>query len=433
MGSRRRRLSRWGTAAGVSLLVGSVLLAPTAARADEPAYQAFAKATSFHATLANQSIPVGLVLEGLGPEADATQGSLGGGVANAAFPYFGDSIPGAPGIAGAALGLPTPPYPLIASATSGSDPASVAYPGIQLDAEAGTSSTVGQATAGNGASGLLTTARVDAADDGSVIARAISEGRALSLGGGITLSGVRSEARVQADALTGKLTRMSTSSIGRINVPGLSLALPQSAPGGGQTITAPDLGVTDGKFTVTVPGQVGPQSYPIDAEQVIAAFAAQGVTMTFQQPQETATGIISGAYTFAYTIPAPPPNQTYNGPTPVTFDTGNTIASVDLRPVPPDAFVVPPGSIPASSGPTAGVLPSTLDGVAAPGSVPLGTSVGGVAQVAPTVNAFTPRTAAAGLFNPGTNIFSAFVIAGLCALAVATALRLIGVRSLWAR
>jgi hypothetical protein len=88
--------------------------------------------------------------------------------------------------------------------------------------------------------------------------------------------------------------------------------------------------------------------------------------MRFQAPQETATGIIAGAYVFQYTFPAPPPNPYFTGDSVVTQSTAYSLASVNLQPIIADGI----GSVPPVG--ADGVAPGTVDSAGLPNLVDAG-------------------------------------------------------------
>ncbi|MBA3741632.1 hypothetical protein [Sporichthya sp.] len=444
----------------VLVAVGSIVLGSApAARADAP-YDGLARAVGIDATLTNPSIPAGLIIEGIGPQASAHQSSVGIGDANAAFPYFGDVIPGVPGVLGGIFGLPVPPYPLIASSGKGGPPANTSYPGVQLHAESNAGNTIASAVAGQEASGLTSLARVDRLDDGSVRALADTAGNALKLGGALTLSQYRSHAEAMADAGTGKLVRTASLSIGRISVPGLSFTIPESTPGtvplpvpipgvpnvppatfppvplpmAGQTLAEPDIGLVDGYFVLTLPAEGADQKYVLDAPAVLDAFKAAGVTMAFQASQLTESGIVAPAFQFTTTLPSPPPNIYYSGETPVTFSSGLTVAQVDLRLVPSAGALTADGL--SSDAPALG-LPSTgVDSIGIGGGLPPAAgAVPGLGSVAgnstPVSSGLIPAGNAVSLDFDAAGIYLALVATGLLAFLAATALRVMGVRFRW--
>ena len=442
------------------------------ARADAGAsFDATAQAIALDATATNQSLPLGLVIEGIGPEASSHMTSYGQGDAEASFPYIGPVLPGIPGIFGPLYGLPPVAYPFEATTGAGDDPKDVSGPGFALHAESGTSSTVARSNAGSESTGGTSTSRVDVDSSGNVTALAETTINAVQLAGQVSMRGVHSIAKVTADATTGKLTRKYALSVTQLYAPGLSVTVPKSTPDqigvpvpvpgvpqlpvlhpppvpipppfGGQTLPAPDIGFENGTFTVTLPG-MGTQQFAIPAQPVLDAFKAVGITVTYQAPVSNATGLDGASLNVAYSVPAPPPplNQYYSGPTPLTFSIGKVSSHVTLSPVPAldptggGLFGTPP------FGDATGSLPPPS--VSGPGGT-VGTPVlsGGAP---PTVAGSTPQTGSgpqlagpgslrnSGLLSPdfdASNIYLTFVLVAFGALGAMTLLRLLGVKTLW--
>jgi hypothetical protein len=389
-----RRFSIPLAAAGV-LAVGGWVVLPAGSAGAEASYDATARTETFTLSFANPSIPTGIQIEGGGPAASARQDSLGISDASAQLPYAGDTVPGLPGIGAGLFGFEAPAYPFIASTNAGSPPANVSYPGVELHAESSDFSTLASSTFGQTGSGATASARVDEARSGDVTSTASTGADSIKVGPYGTLSDVRSLATVVANSATGKLTRSTSSSIGKISFPGLTFTVPKQSPeqypipipipgvpnqapipapafpfpGGGQTFHNPDLGIQDGYFVVTAPQDGTVQKYAIPSGPVLDALKAMGVTMRFQAPQNTDTGVIAGAYVFKYTLPAPPPNTYVNGATDVTQSTAYALASVNLQPVIADGI----GSTPLIPG-------NTADGAAAPG---IGVDAAGLPNIAP--------------------------------------------------
>ncbi|MBA3743116.1 hypothetical protein, partial [Sporichthya sp.] len=343
---------------GIAAVPGWMLGIAPAVKADSAsaAYDAFANASAFEVSIANPSLPALPALVGGGPEADARQSSSGQGDANASTPYTGDTVPGVPGVAGALFGLPVPPFPFIASSTRGTPPVRTSYPGVELTARSDDFSTAAKAVLGSDGAGANASARVDQNSAGDVVARAVTEASNLQIGALMSLSNFRTIAETKADGFTGKITRFSSTSIGGIDVPGLVLRLPEQSPGkaplpvpipgvpnqepldlppfpvpmGGTTLSDPKIGLREGTFTLTQPVDGKPQTFALPTQPVLDAFKAAGVTLTYQSASQLPKGISSGTYTFRYTIPAPPPNSGYNGPTDVIQSTGAASALVDF-------------------------------------------------------------------------------------------------------
>jgi hypothetical protein len=455
------------TTLAAGLVIRMVIVAPPSS-ADEAAaaYDAQARAVGIDATATNESFPLGFVFEGVGPESNVHQTSFGQGDATSSFPYTGDVIPGVPGLLAGVFGIPVPAYPFTVSTNSGQKPADVAYPGVSLHAESGAASTVASAVVGSVASGATSLARIDQAEDGSVTSTADIQYSLLKLAQSVTLQGVQSHADVTADAVTGKVTRNSSLTIGHISVPGLSITIPRSSPGqipvpvpipgfptpppvavppvpfamGGETVSAPDLGFQNGAFTITLPFAGKTQTYALPADAVFQAFRAAGFEMTFQAPQNTAAGIIAPVFTLRYAVPAPPENQYFSGTLPITYTLGGTFAQADLHPIgfggAAGGTVAGPSVSGAADPADAAALPSTdLSGV---DNLTVGQPPVLSGDDSPMTSEFqlaqssTGATGGGALF--GADLATLYLI--LFALAVAafaavTALRLLGVALPW--
>jgi hypothetical protein len=336
------------------------------------------------------------------------------GDATANFPYFGDSVATAPGVVSGLFGVPVPPYPLTASSTFGSAPASVNYPGIELNAVSRATSTVADAVAGSAGSGATSHSEVDESADGTVTAEASNASPLTVLGPLVSLKGFASSVGVSADS-NGTLTRTSNFAIDEISVPGLVLripegspssypvpfpvpvpgvpapapipapALPVPAPFAGATITEPKIGFINGYFTISLPFAGETQKYALPAEPVIEAFSAQGVTIRYTAPQKTKEGLLGGVFTVQYTLAAPPDNPFYSGPTPATFVVGNAEAAVSRA---ADSPAIAPGGAAGTDAAAAGALPTGTDSIAAaPGDLGAGPVPGAVGGAGvPTVD-----------------------------------------------
>ena len=399
-----------GLTAGLTASVAWVGLSAGSANADST-YDALARTDVSTVTISNQSIPTGIAIEGGGPVARVHQDSLGTRDANAALPYAGDTVAGLPGLGASLFGFPAPAYPFVASSTAGTPPQTIAYPGMSLEADSGDLTTTARSTAGEAGAGASAAADVLEEKAGNVIATANTTVDTIKLGPYGSLSNVRTSAIVSADGTTGQLTRSTTSSIGRISIPGLTFTVPKQSPsaipipipipgvpnqdpipappfaypGAGTTFTDPDLGVQDGYFTVTVPGEQGPQKYAVPTQPVLDALKQAGISLSFQAPQKTATGIIAGSYIVTYTIPAPPPNSYYTGPTKITQTTAYGLASVNLQAVTSDFTAVPTGTTPA------GTTPAGVDAAAVPGLLPT-TDLGAVPGAAVPTGVLAPTS-----------------------------------------
>lgn len=429
-------MNRWFRG-GAAVVVGALALALSAlplgsARADTDAsYAAFAQATSFQVTAQNPTIPAGLVVTAGGPEADVRQTSVGVGDANAAVPYVGDTVPGLPGTGAAIVGIPTPPYPLIASTNRGSEPVTTSYPGFTMRAESADFATLASATIGQDVRLATADARIEEARDGGVTATAESEARVLSLGGALLVRNARSLARVSAAPAGGEVTRTSSLSIGEISIPGIEFLVPTSAHQAGGQTSVPSVGFVDGAFVASLPGSPD-QRYAVPAEPILAALEQAGFTVRYQAPVSTPTGITAPVLVFETVVPEPPPNQAYNGPTPIRYSLGEAAALVDLRATPgvPGALdaVVTPGADRAGAGaPDLAGSIAALEGAAAAGVLP---STSGIPATVVAGDQALPVTATQLLPFDTSDIYLALVGLAVLALLTTTALSLLGVR-LW--
>ncbi|WP_020629231.1 hypothetical protein [Sporichthya polymorpha] len=412
------------------------------------AYEALARTDASTVTIGNESIPTGIDIEAGGPVARVVQDSLGIRDASAALPYAGDTVAGLPGLGASLFGFTAPPYPFVAASTAGSPPQNVAYPGMNLEAESADLHSRARAVAGEPGAGASASASVVEDRLGTVVAVASTAVDTIKLGPYGVLSNVRTVAEVAADGNSGKLTRSTSSSIGRISVPGLSFTVPEQSPGAvpipiplpgvpnqdpipappfpfpgaGTTFHDPDLGVQDGYFTVTAPGQDGPQRFAVPTQPVLDALKAAGITLRFQAPEHTATGVVAGSYIVTYTLPAPPSNSYWNGPTTITQTTAYGIASVNLTPTATGSVL----GAPVSAGTGSGAVP----GVDAAGAVDLlpGTDAGALPGAVPaTVDLFptADRTQFTAAYPLGRGVDALYLT--LLALAVVGALATAGV------
>lgn len=474
--ARRRPLPSepWRRAAlkaGASVLAlgagAALVIAPPAVAADR-SFDAVASAYGINNGISNPSLPLNLVLTGSGPASSAHLTSFGGSDAFASFPYPGDTFVGLPGLASGVFGVPFPNYPLYVATSAGDEPRSVNFPGIALSSRSDALVAESRALVGADVSGFDSNSRIGVEGDDGVTSRASTVFKTLQFGDYLTLSGVRSLAKVVANGSTGDLTRTSELSIGAINVPGLKIDIPEQTPGtvplpvpvpglgqvpplefppmpipqGGTTLGAPNLGFTNGVFTVTAPGQEG-QRYAIPSEPVIKAFADQGMTVTFQQAFETRNGIVAPAITFATDFPAPPENPYFNGITHATYTLGGSFAEVAFDVIDAGTGLAPAGSG-TDSGLGAGLDAATIPGAVAPGLLPsteqaalgltpsqvVGQTAGqtmlGTAQRANLVALRSPA-----LVADTQNIYLAVVAIALTVFVAGTGLRRLGVLRPW--
>jgi hypothetical protein len=372
------------TGQGVALLAlagSAVALLPTPAPAETlSTFDARAAATGVDVTVANPSIPLGLVVQGTAPVARAALDSLGTSEALAAGPYPGDLAASLPGTVKTTSGVPLPDYPLVASTSSGDAPREVVAPGVSLRAESRSSRSASRATLGSDSTGSTSTADAERNDAGGVQATAIARSDALRVLDRLTVSGVVAEASTTVDE-AGARTSRSSLRIDAIDAAGLVVSVPATTPkgglpdmpplvsgqpappkpppseptplpAGGTTLTGPVLRFADGQFTV-VSGTGGkPTAVPVPAAAVADGFRKLGIEMTYQAAQPTATGIVAPVLSFRTTLPAVPDNPTaLQGPTTVTVDIGRVTTSVTGQATPDAGIGVDPiAGLPVASG-----------------------------------------------------------------------------------
>lgn len=409
------------------LLAGSgVVLVPASAPADPlSTFDARAAASGLDVTMANASIPLGLVIQGTAPLARSALDSLGTSEALAAGPYPGDLAASLPGTVKTTSGLPLPDYPLMAATSAGDRPKEVVSPGMSLRAESHGQRAAARATLGSDSTGSTSTADAERSDDGGVVATAVARWDVLRVLDRLTLSGVVAEASTALDG-SGARTSHSSLRIDAIDAAGLVLTVPATTPkgglpdlpplvsgqpalpepppsepaplpGGGTTVTGPVLRFADGQFTV-VSGTGGKATgVPVPAAAVVEALQTLGIEMTYQAAQPTATGVIAPVLSFRTTLPAVPNNPTaFSGPTTVTVDVGRVTTSVAGQ-VGPGAGpgVDPVAGLPAPARPAPGGLPPSPPAAS-------GTGAGGPGEAGPAagVAAFAAGATAPGAGTP---------------------------------
>ena len=448
---------------------GGLVLLSSPAHADI-SYTGHAEAYGFRTTATNDAFPLGFVFEGNAPVATADLSSLGDSQALAAGPYPGTTAASTPGAVGGVVGVPLPNYPVVAQATAGDDPAELSFPGLALRADAGPARAHGLATMGSAAQGAESSAVVDATrlNTDGVTADAKSRLEALALLDYLHFERVTSRAVTVLDSY-GKRTSRADLRIDGITAPGLSFAAPRSTPaqvplpnpapglpqpptlefppvpvpGGGATYTAPELSFRNGQFVVTFTSAGIQQSSPVPFETVAEAFAAIGVTVTYQAAQETKNGIIAPTLTFVTEFPAPPPNPFgVQSATPVTLELGRAAAAIDGAAL--DDTGAPLLGPATEAAPGAGLSPAVagLDGAAVPGLLP-GTDLGvvpGTASGTAPVGAAAPvqlagATDGTGAGSPFTDLYAVFVVIAAAVLVAGPLLtvfsRVVGTRLRW--
>jgi hypothetical protein len=422
----------------------AVALLPAAAPADTlSTFDARAAASGVDVTLANPSIPLGLVVQGTAPVARATLDSLGTSEALAAGPYPGDLAASLPGTIKTTSGIPLPDYPLMAATNAGDDPKEVVAPGMSLRAESRTQRAASRATVGSDSTGSTSVANAERNDAGGVQASAVARWDVLRVLDRLTLSGVVAEASTTLDD-AGARTSRSSLRIDAIDAAGLAVTVPATTPkggppdlpplvsgqpalpkpppseptplpGGGTTVSGPVLRFADGEFTVVSGAGGKPTEVPVPAATVADAFKALGIEMTYQAARPTATGIVAPVLSFRTTLPALPDNPTaFQGPTTVTVDVGRVTTSVAGQAGPDAGLGVDPiAGLPAPAGPA----------VAAPGSWPGNgeLSPGDLTSGDVAAGATTSTDVASGLGSAGSSLGGGELASGAAAAPVAAA------------
>lgn len=367
----------------LGLAVTSVAVLSRPAPADTLAtFDARAAANGVDVTMANPSIPLGLVLQGTGPVARAALDSLGTSEALAAGPYPGDLAASLPGTVRTTSGLPLPDYPLVAATSFGDEPEELVAPGMSLRAESRSQRSNSRATIGSESTGSTSTAEAERNDAGGVRATAVARSDVLRVLDRLTLSGVVAEASTTLDEM-GNRTSSSSLRIDAIDAAGLVVTVPETTPkggladlppivsgqpeppkpppseptplpGGGTTVTGPVLRFADGQFTLASGTGGEATETPVPTEAVAAAFKALGIEMTYQAAQPTDTGTVAPVLSFRTTLPAVPENPTaFQGPTTLTLDVGRVATSVTGQAMPDPTFGVddPISDLPVAPGP----------------------------------------------------------------------------------
>lgn len=451
-------------AVGAATVAAAAILPATSARA-EVSFTGRAEAVGLRMTVNNSAFPLGFELEGVAPISSADLSSLGDAQAMAAAPYPGSFAATAPGALGGVYGVPLPNYPAVVSVSAGDAPAEQSLPGIELRADARSTRTVGTASVGGPGQGALTRATVDSSEATAtgIVAEATSRLQGLALLDMLHLSRVESLARVVLDP-AGQRRVVSDLRIDGIAAPGLAFTIPAQSPsavplpnplpgtpqppaltfpptalpGGGSTVSAPELGFRNGEFVVSSSVAGGEQRTPVPFDVVAEAFQRLGMTVTYQQAGRGPAQVAAPTLTFSTTLPAPGPNPTgVDGPTPVSVELGRATASLQGSTVGSGIGLAPGG---AAAGPDnavdpAGVLPSTsadaaagpLDHVAA-ADLPVPTAAldaaGNTASdLAAIVGARSGRP------SPYTDLYFVFVALAVAIFVLAPARTLLGARS----
>ena len=394
-------------AVALSALVFGALGSVSGTASADATYDAVAGATGAKLIFTNQSVPLGIEPQLEGPVAQARQTSLQQSDAYAAFPYPGDAVAGLPGVLGTAAGIPfqAPPYPFAVRTTYGDDIRQLSYPGIELRSESGDTVTQAAATGGSGGLGASSSARI-ARDGAAVAARSRADVDVIRLGNSLIISGLNAAADAARDG-NGKLTRSAHLSFSRLQIPGAAFKLPSleglGGPAASQNVTAPDVGFTDGQFTVTLPG-TEPKVAPVPMAEVLAALKSAGYTATYQAPKETKNGILGAGFEISTTLPAPPPGTPagLGGETPVTLSIGFARAEVSYVADAPAGAPTTTGPVTTPTVTTPGTGVVADPGVAVPAALPGAPLFPSGPAVAPPAGGLPLETPALSSENPAT-------------------------------
>lgn len=470
-GSGRTRSRVASVVAATVVMFAALGLSPMRADAGG-SFAGYAEARGLYVSVVNASIPAVQGVEATVPFTTTTLNSLGQSDSYAAAPYPGAIVANLFDVAGALVPLPVPEYPLQVTTAAGDNPKDADFPGISLHAESGASVASAKATVITDATGLTSTSRVEVLADGSLQSVADFAADVVQLGGLLSLSGVKTQAKAVVDSYSGKLRRSTSMQIARLSVPAMNLTLPAQLPSsvsvpnpvpglpqpppvplpplpipivGGMTLQDPQLGYADGQFSVTLPF-LGNQTFALPTQAVTDALKPLGITLLVIPSEASTTGVTGSALSFAFSLPAPPDNPLINSPTHATFSLGRSKVSADLRPSLDDfGFVLPAIGDSGDFGNVAGSFDhpgSAGVGSLAPGGLALsgGSSTGAVSDIPPSVPQPSQAVAGpsrqpvllAGSSLPGvTGIYLLLVCVAALAFVSASLLRLTGVRSRW--
>lgn len=461
-----------GGLAALAFVGSTVFLVPSADAAAPTVFGASATASGIEFSFTNASLPLVQTFQLTTPATSSTISSLGNSISFASAPYPGDVVQNLPSVASALVPVPIPAYPFYVAAGTGEDPKEVSYPGLNLRVEAGATVVQSRAAVGADGAGGLSTSRTEVLGDGSVRAVGSAVYKILDLGPQVRFRGV--DALAQVTSTGGELTRTSSLAIGRIQIPGLAVTIPESTPGtdslpqpipglpqappvelppipfaavGGRTIEQPDIGFENGRFTIQLPF-LGGNRYELPASVLADALKSAGISMSYQQAHETKTGVIAPALIVSYDVAAPPDNPLYNGPGTARYKVGEAAASVNVQAeesagggsttgtvsgLPGDAGVGN-GALPSTAGVDSafGTALGTLPGIGAGLGGQLPAVAGAPAASAGPVDGVLARAAGVTYNAPFTKDLSAIylIVVALAGLGVLlSVLRQLGVRA----
>ena len=428
---RRRHRSVRGLGVRVGLAVvtgglvaGAVQLAGGPAQA-AGAYGATANASGLLTTTQDpQHFPVGAVIEGDGPIAQAALSSTGQSSGFASFPYPGAFFLSLPGLA-ASQGAPeTPPYPLYVESNASLKPKDeVKQPGLSLTAQSSPDASTARAAAGQSSeqasvASAAATANVSADKaKGTVLSEASSDTELLR-------AGPLRIGRILADA---QASHSSSGGLKRSS--GLHLF--------DVTVNEVTVGLSDKGFST------GSSTSPLPATPVAEQLAKAGITVTYLAAKELPDGVMSPGLRIQIDNEQTGLHSVMVVGQALAIASGDAAAGSELLGgglLSSGSF----GSLGASSGaPAAGTSSGSAPSAASAGGFSGGLSGagGGAAgsSVAPSTSAGPSQGAAQPLASrpvaqggaPGKSFYLLLVVGAVVALVAGQLISLVGVR--WAR
>lgn len=273
---RRARRIRFGVAAlGGCLVTATVQVATHSGVQAAGAFGATANAAGLYTTTQDpQHFPVGAVIEGDGPIAQAALSSTGESTGFASFPYPGAFFLSLQGLA-ASQGAPeTPQYPLLAQSDASLRPKDeVKQPGLDLSAQSSPDASSAQAAAG----GTSEQARVASAVAKANVTADKAAGTVLSEASADTemlTAGPLRIGRILADAhashsSSGGLKRSSSLQLFDVTVNGITYGFS-------------DKGFSNGSSTS-----------PLPANPAVEQLAKAGISVTYLAAKEVPDGVLS--------------------------------------------------------------------------------------------------------------------------------------------
>jgi len=430
---RRRRRSVRGLGVRVGLAVvtgglvaGAVQLAHGPAQA-AGAYGATASASGLLSTTQDpQHFPVGAVIEGDGPIAQAALSSTGQSNGFASFPYPGAFFLSLPGLA-ASQGAPeTPPYPLYVESNASLKPKDeVKQPGLSLTSQSTPDASTARAAAGQSSEqanvgSATATANVSADKTaGTVLSEASSDTEVLSAGP-LRIGRILASAQATHSS-SGGLKRSSGLHLFDVTVNGVTYGLS-------------DKGFSNGSNTS-----------PLPANPVTEQLAKAGITVTYLAAKEVPDGVMSPGLRIEIN------NEQSDWHTVMVVGQALAIASGDaaagngllgggiLGGGIPGSFGASSGA--ATGGTSSGSAPSSLSGGGSSGGLS-GSGTGAAGSSAPAGSGTStgqspaasqlPASRPVALGSaPGTSFYLLLVVGAVVALVAGQLISLVGVR--WAR